>query len=226
MVEVTEDGGFEAEVSAIGRVLSSLEGLSGPARERVIDYVVKALNIRLGGAHQQPAPLTPQAERLAPPVPADPRAGMPIADIRSLKDAKQPTSANQMAALAAYYLQELAPESERSEVIDSTALDRLFRQAGFPLPQRISMTLPNATQAGYFDATGEPGKYRLNPVGYNLVVHGMPSGGEGVARRPATRATTKRASKKAASTKAASKQQAAKKGPSKQPAKKARPKKS
>ncbi|MGK2932078.1 MAG: hypothetical protein ACSLFD_04830, partial [Solirubrobacterales bacterium] len=88
---------------------------------------------------------------------------------------------------------------------------------------RIGMTLPNATQAGYFDATGETGKYRLNPVGYNLVVHGLPSGAEGTSRRrpatkraPAKRAATKKAApKKATAKKATAKKATAKKATAK-----------
>jgi len=93
--------------------------------------------------------------------------------IRDLKDEKQPESANQMAALVAYYLSEVANENERKDSINSSDVEKYFKQAGFKLPSKIPQTLVNAAAAGYFDATGS-GLYQLNPVGYNLVVHGLP----------------------------------------------------
>ena len=93
--------------------------------------------------------------------------------IRDLKEEKQPESLSQMAALAAYYLSELAPESERRDEISAADLEKYFKQAAFKLPRSPRMTPPNAAAAGYFDGAGA-GRYRLNPVGYNLVVHGLP----------------------------------------------------
>ena len=88
-----------------------------------------------------------------------------------------------MAAVAAYYVAEHAPDDERSSVVTSSVLEKYFKQAGFPLPKRIDMTLPNAAQAGYFDSTSERGSYKLNPVGHNLVAHGLPSGTDTNARK-------------------------------------------
>jgi hypothetical protein len=212
MTDPGDDGAFATEVAAIGDVLKSLSALSGPARERVVEYVTRALNIRLEKAPPSTAAASvPRPQRDDVGVERPPTA---INDIRGLRDSKQPNSANQMAALAAYYLSELAPEGQRSDVIDSAQLDRLFRQAGYPLPRRIGMTLSNATQAGYFDTTGETGKYRLNPVGHNLVVHSLPSGVEGAGgRRSAKKTTAKRTTaKKATGRKGTARKAAAKKG--------------
>jgi hypothetical protein len=93
--------------------------------------------------------------------------------IRDLKDEKKPASSNQMAALVAYYLSEIAPEAERKDTINASDLEKYFKQAGFKLPKVISQALPNAAAAAYLDAAGN-GLYKLNPVGYNLVVHGLP----------------------------------------------------
>jgi hypothetical protein len=111
--------------------------------------------------------------------------------IRDLKETKRPNSSNQMAALVAFYLSEV----ERSQDwISSDEIKKYFKQAGFALPEKISQTLPNATAAGYFDSIGE-GRYRLNPVGYNLVVHALPRGtGEPNARRK--RSSKKKTAKK------------------------------
>jgi hypothetical protein len=97
-----------------------------------------------------------------------------------------------MAALVAYYLSELAPDDERREAINSSDLEKYFKQAGFKLPKAISQALPNAAAAGYFEPTGN-GLYRLNPVGYNLVVHGLPrnQGSTATPRRSNRRSTKK-----------------------------------
>jgi hypothetical protein len=115
-----------------------------------------------------------------------------------------------MAALVGYYVAELAPEEDRRDTIDASDIERYFKTAPFPLPSKRSNTLPNATAAGYFDPAGR-GKYRLNPVGHNLVVHGMPAGESSA---PPRRRTVKKAA-------APTKRPAAKKAAS--PAKKAAP---
>jgi hypothetical protein len=90
-----------------------------------------------------------------------------------LKEDKKPDSSNQMAALVAYYLSEIADVPERKDAINTADLERYFKQASFKLPKSLSSTLPNATAAGYFDPAGS-GLYKLNAVGYNLVAHGLP----------------------------------------------------
>jgi hypothetical protein len=96
-----------------------------------------------------------------------------VISIRDLKDEKKPKSSNQMAALVAYYLSEVAADPDRKSSVNTADLEKYFKQAGFKLPNILSGTLPNAAAAGYFDSIGG-GLYRLNPVGYNLVAHGMP----------------------------------------------------
>jgi len=75
-----------------------------------------------------------------------------------------------MAAIVAYYISEIAGIKH---TISTADIERYFKQAAFKLPKKIQQTLPNAAAAGYFEAEGN-GAYRLNPVGYNLVVHGLP----------------------------------------------------
>jgi hypothetical protein len=50
---------------------------------------------------------------------------------------------------------------------------KYFKIARFPLPRAPQQALPNAVAAGYLENVSR-GEYRLNPVGYNLVVHGLP----------------------------------------------------
>lgn len=107
-------------------------------------------------------------------------------DIRTLKEQKRPSSANEMAALVAYYLAELAPMAERTSEVTKEHMEKYFKQAGFPLPRSIRILLHNAKNAGYFDSAGE-GKFRLNPVGYNLVAHNLPRSGAAPQAAPVKR---------------------------------------
>ncbi len=182
-------GKADRELEAIGAILSALDGLDGESIQRVLDYVLGRLSI--GRSRVSPA---------SPPAGVSPGANvMPefrqsrvLTSVRDLKEEKQPESSNQMAALVAYYLSEIAPENERKASINASDLEKYFKQAGFKLPKKIPQTLPNAAAAGYFDAAGN-GLYQLNPVGYNLVVHGLPRSQVGPA--PARkRSTAKRKS--------------------------------
>jgi len=119
-----------------------------------------------------------------------PAAGITIKDIKSLKEQKKPGSANEMAALVAFYLSELAPEEVRKKEVSFDDEIKYFKQAGFPLPKKPRMLLTNAKNAGYLDSIGD-GRFALNPVGYNLVVHNLPrAAGEG-SRRSTKRKTQK-----------------------------------
>jgi hypothetical protein len=164
--------GSDSELQAIQIILSTLGDLDSQARSRVIDYVFRRLGLapsdsaiglaELGGMSvaepiESGGLLPPQATR----------------DLRSLKQEKDPKSAVEMAAIVAYYLAELAPPSERKDTVSTSDLEKYFKQAGYPLPKALRLTLANAASSGYFDAVAR-GQYKLNPVGYNLVVHGLP----------------------------------------------------
>ena len=157
----------DRELEAMGLILAALEGMDGEAVQRVFDYVFSRLSLptrsqlRSAQAIQVTGQVT--SEQRTPRKPS----------IRDLKDEKQPESSNQMAALVAYYLSELAEPQEQKQAITSGDVEKYFKQAGFKLPKSLPQTLPNAAAAGYFDGTGN-GQYRLNAVGYNLVVHGLP----------------------------------------------------
>ncbi len=162
----------DPELQAIQHVVEALEPLDPDARTRVLVYIFQRLNLSLSN-------VTNSAPPIAAPIIAVSRWRIPtpastFTDIRTLKAAKQPKSDNQMAALVAYYLRELAPIGDRKQAISHEDIEKYFKQAGYPLPKRIVMTLTNAKSAGYFDSAGS-GLFNLNPVGHNLVVHGMPS---------------------------------------------------
>jgi hypothetical protein len=165
---------IDPELQAMQQVIKALESLDADARTRVLAYVFQRLGLSLAAPNPLPPSFEtqPAAPLTSPAIPTEIR--LAVADIRSLKEAKQPKSDNQMAALVAYYLKEVAPAGDRKDAISQEDIEKYFKQAGFPLPNRLAMTLVNCKNAGYFDSVGV-GLYRLNPVGHNLVAHGMPS---------------------------------------------------
>ncbi|HLC28065.1 MAG TPA: hypothetical protein VJL07_01295 [Dehalococcoidia bacterium] len=159
--------GKDRELEAIGAIISLLDPLSEDQRGRVLEYVLKRLEM---AAVRPPTTAPQQAVGTTPSTP------QPITDIRSLTAEKQPRSSNDMAALVAYYVSELAPEPDRSDTVNAELIRKYFKMAAFPLPSALRNVLPNATAAGYMENVGR-GEYRLNPVGYNLVVHRLPRSG-------------------------------------------------
>ena len=98
-----------------------------------------------------------------------------------------------MAALVAYYLKNHAPLGERKDSIATADIEKYFVQAGYPLPKSPRFTLSNAKNAGYFDPA-ERGFFKLNPVGHNLIAHGL--GKDGGNKAPSRAAKTKKAKPK------------------------------
>ena len=159
----------DRELVAIGTILGSLEGLEGESIQRVLDYVFSRLSIARPTPFSLVAPLPPVSASSS----GDTSRRHP--SIRDLKEEKNPESTNHMAAIVAYYLSEVVQEPDQADYVTTMDLEKFFKQAGFKLPKSIGQTLQNATAAGYFDSLGG-GRYKLNPVGYNLVVHGLPRG--------------------------------------------------
>jgi hypothetical protein len=184
----------DPEVTAITQILAALKPLDDTQRNSVMEYVLKrvGLTMLLDAPALPPAPGT---GRIPPPAsPPTPPEIARIHDIRTLKETKNPKSANEMAALVAYYLSELAPEKRKE--INKEDIERQFKAAGFRLSARSRMTLVNAKNAGYLDTGSAEGLYKLNPVGYNLVVHRLPADskkekGKGRRSRPAAKKKAK-----------------------------------
>jgi hypothetical protein len=162
----------DSELNAIRDVLSALVPLKREGRTRVLDYVLKRLGMQGDQVTQVPA-IGHSGSAIVPGLPTQ-----KASDIRSLTSEKAPRSANEMAALVAYYLSEAAPEGERKDKLNTEDIKKYFKQANFKLPSRPEMALVNAKNAGYFESVGG-GHYQLNPVGYNLVVHNLPAGTAG-----------------------------------------------
>jgi hypothetical protein len=160
----------DVEIRSIEQVIEALDPLDTDARTRVLEYAFKRLGIDGLGIPSRDRRMTP--EQKAPASPEAPPTGAPT-DIRALREEKQPKSANEMAAVVGYYLAEVAPESERKTELGTSDIEKYFKQAQQRLPEAPGKTLPNAMAAGYFDSVGR-GLYSLNPVGHNLVAHGLP----------------------------------------------------
>jgi len=173
-------------------IVAALKPLTEEERRRVLEYVLG----RFGALPLQPAAASVSATSAATSATVSPSAaGGAVHDIRSLKEAKAPKSAIEMAALVAFYASELAPVGERRSAITKTDIERYFKSAGFNLPADAAFTLVNAKNAGYLDNAGT-GQYKLNPVGYNLVAHRMGAREKKEPRRPRTKKAKRVANKK------------------------------
>lgn len=190
---------YKKEIEAIESVMSALDPLEPKARNSVIEYVLKRLDIKAPEGFSNPPPgsgPTPPAVPPSPPIP--PPSGSEI-HIKTFKEEKKPSSDVEMVTLVGYYLANLLPESERKEKFDAKDVDTYLKIADYKLPAQIRFTLSNAKNAGYLEHIGS-GEYRLNPVGYNLIAHSLPKSGQQRSTPPKKRKAPKKkakASKKA-----------------------------
>jgi hypothetical protein len=154
---------------ALKAIIDLLKPLDEMGRSRVLEYVLKRLD--MAAFQSEPA-------IGAEPVSAGSSvfAGGPVKDIRAFTAEKQPRSANEMVALIAYYLSDLAPATEASATVNVEMIRKYFKLANFPMPRVVKNALTNAAAAGYLESVSR-GEYRLNSVGHNLVVHGLPRNG-------------------------------------------------
>jgi len=173
----TQPVGKDKELEAMGAIVSLLERLNEDQRGRVLEYVLKRLEM---------VALRPSAAQPSQTSGAGPSVSEMMPDIRTLTAEKQPRSSNEMAALVAYYVSELAPQQDRFETVNADIIRKYFKMAAFPLPSALRNVLTNATAAGYMENVGR-GEYRLNPVGYNLVVHRLPRSASPATASPANR---------------------------------------
>ena len=188
---------FDKEIEAIKTLLVVLEPLEPDVRKAVLVYVLKRLDITLPDGHAI-APVVSDIAKMPEPVqreqPSPSSAPTKQQDIRQLKEEKKPKSAIEMAVVVSYYLTHVAPKGERKETVCTNDLDKYFKMAQFRLPKSIAFTLPNTKKAGYLEPVGA-GEYKLNPVGYNLVVHSMPRSEKASSRAQNRSKTNKKAAK-------------------------------
>jgi hypothetical protein len=158
----------DLELKAIKTIIDSLKPLDETGRSRVLEYVLKRLDMT--AFQSEPTAVVAEGGTGGGVF-----SGGPVKDIRSFTAEKQPRSANEMVALIAYYLSDLAPATEASQTVNVEMVRKYFKQAGFPMPRVLKSALTNAAAAGYLESVSR-GEYRLNSVGHNLVVHGLPRG--------------------------------------------------
>jgi hypothetical protein len=164
---------------AIDEIIAAVEALDEPARMTAVRAACEHLGLTVpnsseGRRDEPPSPPAPPV----PPAASSAGAGEPpkqaaVYDIRSFKGQKAPGNAIEMACVVAYFLESLAGPAERKGEVSAADLEKYFKQGGYPLPKRMPQLLVNARGAGYLDSTGH-GKYKLNPVGHNLVAHKLP----------------------------------------------------
>jgi hypothetical protein len=161
---------IDREVEAIRTISSALLPLDELGKQRVIDYVLKRFGL---WASQSIRPVqVPSIPKSAQDLLAETSLSE-ITHIGQLRELKKPNTAIEMAALVAYYLSDLAPLNERKFTVTTRDMETYFKIANYRLPIAIQQLLGNAKNAGYFDLVGT-GEYKLNAVGYNLVVHNLP----------------------------------------------------
>jgi hypothetical protein len=175
------------DLEAVRQIAAMLEPFPSPDRERILRWARERLDM-------EPAVQTPQ-----PHIPIQPRAITPrvetpggkAADIRTFIDAKKPRSDIHFATVVAYYYRFEAPPDERRDSVTADVLIDACRKANRKRPPKPHDTLINAAKAGYLDATGEKGQYRINSVGENLVAMVL-SDGEGQRPKPRKKRKTRK----------------------------------
>ena len=98
-----------------------------------------------------------------------------------------------MATLIAYYLSHKAPQKDRTQTVNTKNIETYLRLVDLNYYE-APIYARNAKKAGYLDSVGD-GNFKLNPVGYNLVVHNMPKASEQGARRPQQKKSSKKPEK-------------------------------
>lgn len=164
---------IDKEIEAIKTLLVTLEPLEPTVRESVITYVLGRLGVVLPESQPPVAGQEKPSRGVGAVWPEGKVVIHKEVHIKDLKDEKKPRSAVEMAVLVAYYLSQRAREKDRKNFVTVKDLEMYFKIAGFRLPTQMHYTAFSAIKGGYLDSAGT-GKYKLNPVGYNLVTHSMP----------------------------------------------------
>lgn len=156
---------------ALDAMVEALKTLDESERITVVKAVCEHLNIPfLKAAHTDQAGIEETTTSLPETAPGSTKK---ITDIRTLKETKSPRNDIEMICVMGHYLEKHAPENEMKSTIQARDIKKYFDQANFPLPKVPAQALINTKKAGYLDSAGR-GKYKLNPVGHNLVVHTLP----------------------------------------------------
>ncbi len=160
---------------ALDSVINALETLEESTRITVVKAACEHLNIPLiKGKPYFEVPTETENTQISS-LQQTPTSNEKMMDIRTFKETKNPSNDIEMVCIMAYYLETHATGKDKKPTIQPKDIGKYFKQANFPLPKAPSQTLVNTKKAGYLDSAGR-GKYKLNPVGYNLVAHSLPRG--------------------------------------------------
>jgi hypothetical protein len=163
----------DPELDAIRVVVEAFTPLDGKTRSRIVDYVSRRFGI---GKTSQGEPTSDELKTLAPDrsqIRRDVTAHRETVDIRQFTSSKSPTSGIEMVSVLAYFLAYETSPADRKFEIDSGDIRKYFAQADFPLPAKPRQCLVDAKNKGWLERGTGPGKYKLTPVGQNLVRHKM-----------------------------------------------------
>lgn len=179
---------------AIDAIIEALDGIEEVSQIVAIKAVCEQLNINISlGVRSDTNLRTDIPLETLDRTPIDISEPRKIVyDIRTLKNEKKPNSAVEMACLVAYYLEHYDPE--KRAIITTKDIEKYFKQGDYPLPKVLNQVLIDAKGAGYFDSP-KRSTYKLNPVGYNLVVHSLPRA-EGEGKTVASKKLSKRKAEK------------------------------
>jgi hypothetical protein len=159
-------------------VRDALEGFTSEEQQLILRWAAESLGI----APDVAAPAPKLREHAEPPLPAPPALSapskparqMPVTDVKTFVDEKNPHTDIHLAATIAYFYRFEAPETERREDIDAGFLREALRLAGRPgqLVKPLK-TLNNAHAKGLLDRNAR-GRFSINSVGENLVGMTLP----------------------------------------------------
>jgi hypothetical protein len=164
------------DFDAAKAVSELLKGLDKDRQQRIMRWVAENLGLSPSGGPAgdgQPPALYRAAGAQVLPSAAIIAVAQGSTDIKTFVETKKPKSDIQFAAVVAYYYRfEISPDS-RKDSIDAGSLQEAARLAGWRRPPKPRATLNNAKQQGYLDSA-EPGSFRINSVGENLVAMTLP----------------------------------------------------
>jgi hypothetical protein len=190
------------DLDAVRTIVEALKPFKPDEQERIVRWAREKLGLAsVAPSSSDTTPTGPASTPSPRPQPPSPGAPQPTKNIRDFVAAKNPSSDNQFAAVAAYYYRFEAPEQERKDAITSDDLQEACRQAGRPRLAKPIKTLHNAHGMGLLDKA-ERGAFSINSVGENLVAMTLPGGGAASAGRAGPR--RKRASPRSSRKKVAS----------------------
>lgn len=177
------------DLEAVRTIVSTLEPFDKEEKERIIRWSKEKLGLSIDnpliGPTKSGLPLDSEGQvghhlvvRREVHIPSD---------IKTFVTNKKPSSANQFAAVVAYYYLFHAPEEQRKEFINGDDLQEACRQIGRSRLKDPNQTLNNAHHVGLLDKAGDRGAYKINTVGENLVAVTLPGGTSTATASPRSR---------------------------------------